>query len=127
MLMTEIENYVQAARDRMQRALWTGGQPQLIGAIEMLIEAKVESVLMRMSDDERAIRRLLPQVRAIAQETGLQHAAWDLIFDAEAFINWKPTVLKFESREKGMEVLRGMLESYAPKDSFPAPLRARLP
>jgi hypothetical protein len=115
--MLEIEKYVQDARRRFERAHWSGGLPQLLGAIEMLIEAKVEQRLhMRinlMSEDEIAVRRLLPQVRAKAQEIGTMHGAWDLIFDAEALIAGKETLLKHDSREAAMKDYRAMLEKSA--------------
>lgn len=113
--MTEIEKYVETARKRFERAHWSGGLPHLLGAIEMLIEAKVEQRLGQMSDDEIVVRRLLPQVRAEAQKVGTMHGSWDLIFDVEALLAHQPTLLRFESREKAMECYRGMLENSAPR------------
>jgi hypothetical protein len=71
--------------------------------------------MKQIDEDEQAIRRLLPQVRAEAAKVGTMHGAWDLIFDVEALLAHKPTLLQFESREKAMEVYRGMLENCAPR------------
>ena len=71
--------------------------------------------MRQIDEDERVVRRLLPQVRAEAQRIGAMHGAWDLILDVEALLNHKPTMLQFESREMAMEVFRGMLENSAPR------------
>lgn len=75
-----------------------------------------EERLKQIDEDEQVVRRLLPLVRAEAQKVGTMHAAWDLIADVEALLNHRPTLLQFESREKAMEVFRGMLESQAPRN-----------
>lgn len=71
--------------------------------------------MRQIDEDEQVVRRLLPQVRAEAQKVGAMHAAWDMISDVEALLNHRPTLLQFESREKAMEVYRGMLENSAPR------------
>jgi hypothetical protein len=46
-----------------------------------------------MSDIDR-IRGALPRVRTIAARVGPLHAAWDAIFDGEAILEGRPTLLR---------------------------------
>jgi len=46
--------------------------------------------MREIDEDKQVVRRLLPMVPAEAQKVGSQHAAWDLIFDAEALLAGRP-------------------------------------
>ena len=51
--------------------------------------------------DEETIRAALPHVRRVAQNVGPLHAAWDVIFDAEAWLEGKQTLVRGSHEEVG--------------------------
>ncbi|WP_164712226.1 hypothetical protein [Methylobacterium currus] len=65
-----------------------------------------------MSETEKALRAVLPKARSAAARVGAMHGSWDAIFDAEALLAGKPTLLRFGSREEGIEVLYDLLKSH---------------
>jgi hypothetical protein len=54
------------------------------------------------------LRRLVNELRQRAQAVGPLHAYWDIIFDIEAFLDGRPTIIS-KSAEEWVEYVKQML------------------
>lgn len=65
-----------------------------------------------MTEIEKALREVLPKARSAAAKVGTMHPSWDAIFDAEALLAGKETLLRFANREEGIAELYDILKEH---------------
>lgn len=55
--------------------------------------ARMDAALKELSERHAKLREAVAKWRAVAQPIGPHHAYWDLIFDAEALLDGRKTIL----------------------------------
>jgi hypothetical protein len=68
---------------------------------------------------DEALRAAIRAGRTVAAKAGTMHGSWDAIFDGEALLEGKPTLLRFETREEGVRVIYNLLKGNLPKEEQP--------